>query len=92
MTDFVDGGGNGIGFRSTDGHPGNSMVTMNCLRCQHQLDYMGSRNFHEGSRWGMFGALGELFVNNETFDVYVCSHCGHVELLVSGTGKDLEQE
>ena len=45
-----------------------------CPRCDAALDYVGTKKFHEGSRgWGFWlGDLGELFVNREHFDVYVC--------------------
>ena len=32
--------------------------------------------------------LGELFVNREHFDIYVCSRCGRVELFVDGIGEE----
>jgi hypothetical protein len=32
--------------------------------------------------------LGELFVNRESFDVYVCGRCGRVELFVDGIGEE----
>lgn len=56
--------------------------TLMCLRCQHKLDFAGSKAFHEGARWGIIGDLGELFVNRERFDVYCCPGCGHVEFFV----------
>ena len=46
-----------------------------------------TKRFHEGTRWGALGDLGELFVNKESFDVYVCPHCGRVELFVDGIGE-----
>jgi hypothetical protein len=49
---------------------------------------LGTRSFHEGAHWGMLGALGEMFMNRESFDVFVCSSCGHVEFFVSGIGED----
>jgi hypothetical protein len=46
------------------------------------------RNFHEGTRWGLLGELGELFVNRESFDIYVCPRCGRVEFFVDGVGEE----
>ncbi|CAN5867871.1 hypothetical protein BH23GEM9_BH23GEM9_29490 [soil metagenome] len=57
------------------------------MRFGRELDFMGVRNFHEGARWGVVGNLGELFVNKESFDVFACSGCGHVEFFVSGVGE-----
>ena len=41
-----------------------------------------------GTRWGILGDIGELFVNKEKFDVYVCKRCGRVELFVDGIGEE----
>ena len=60
-----------------------------CNRCDLALEYVGTRDFHEGTRWGVLGELGELFVNKEHFDVYVCTRCGQVELFVDGIGEEL---
>jgi hypothetical protein len=60
---------------------------MQCARCSVALDYVGTRDFHEGTRWGALGDLGELFVRKEHFDVYVCPRCGRVELFVDGIGE-----
>jgi predicted nucleic-acid-binding Zn-ribbon protein len=58
-----------------------------CLRCKQQLQHAGTRRFHEGTNWGAFGEIGELFVKRERFDVYVCDRCGHVEFFVDGLGE-----
>jgi uncharacterized protein YdhG (YjbR/CyaY superfamily) len=34
---------------------------MQCPRCSTALEFMGTRKFHEGKNWGVFGELGELF-------------------------------
>ncbi len=57
-----------------------------CLRCATPLEFAGTREFHEGTRWGFLGDWGELFVHKEAYDVYVCSHCGKVEFFVAGLG------
>ena len=59
-----------------------------CARCSRTLDYVGSKRFHEGANWGVFGELGELFVKREHFDVYVCPRCGRVEFFVDGIGEE----
>lgn len=61
---------------------------MKCPRCQTELTFVGTKGFHEGTRWGLLGDLGELFVNKQHFDVYVCNRCGRVELFVDGIGEE----
>ena len=61
---------------------------MQCPRCGTSLDYVGTKKFHEGTRWGVFGELAELFQHREHFDVYVCARCGRVELFVDGIGEE----
>jgi hypothetical protein len=63
---------------------------MSCPRCDRELQYVGTKKFHEGSRgWGFWlGDLGELFTHREHFDVYVCPRCGRVELFVDGIGEE----
>ena len=60
---------------------------MQCPRCDRALQFVGTKRFHEGTRWGLLGELGELFVNREQFDVYVCQRCGRVELFIDGIGE-----
>jgi hypothetical protein len=61
-----------------------------CPRCERKLVYVGTKKFHEGTRaWGfLLGDLGELFVNREHFDVYLCSRCGRVEFFLDGVGEE----
>jgi hypothetical protein len=54
--------------------------------------YAGTKKFHEGTRWGVLGELGELFVNKEKFDVYFCPRCGKVEFFVDGVGETLRPQ
>ena len=60
---------------------------MKCPRCETDLNHVGTKSFHEGERWGLFGDIGELFVNREKFDIYVCPRCGRVEWFVDGIGE-----
>jgi hypothetical protein len=60
---------------------------MACPRCEQSLDFVGTKSFHEGRRYGLLGDIGELFVNKERFDVSVCNRCGRVELFVDGIGE-----
>lgn len=61
---------------------------MLCVRCHSQLKYVGTKRFHEGARWGVLGDLGELFVNREGFEVFVCPRCGRVEFFLEGIGTE----
>jgi DNA-directed RNA polymerase subunit RPC12/RpoP len=66
----------------------NTINPMVCSRCKTDLSYVGTKSFHEGTRWGVLGELGELFVNKQHFDVYVCNRCGKVELFIDGIGEE----
>ena len=67
-----------------------SPTTLKCPTCNLELDFMGTKRFHEGTRAAPFllGELGELFVNREHFDIYVCSRCGRVEFFLDGIGEE----
>jgi hypothetical protein len=61
------------------------------MRCGQALLFMGTRDFHEGTRWGVLGELAELFVNRERFELFGCPNCGHVEFFVEGVGDDFRR-
>jgi hypothetical protein len=61
---------------------------MKCPRCDTTLAFVGTKSFHEGTKYGFLGDLAELFVNREKFDVYVCNRCRRVELFVDGIGEE----
>ena len=54
-------------------------VEIDCLRCKVPMLFSGNYKFHEGVRMGVLGAIGELLVNRESFDLYLCPKCGKVE-------------
>jgi hypothetical protein len=56
--------------------------THDCLRCKSEMSFGGQKRFHEGARLGVLGGLGELLVNREYFDMWVCQKCGHVEFFM----------
>ncbi len=62
-------------------------MNLQCLRCGTLLAFAGTREFHEGTRWGFLGNWWELFVNKEAFDVYYCPHCGKIEFYLAGRGE-----
>lgn len=55
-----------------------------CLRCSAPMRSMGQLRLHEGTRaWPfLFGELGELFVNRESFETFACEACGKVEFFM----------
>jgi hypothetical protein len=59
-----------------------------CPRCDMALRYQGTKKFHEGAQWGVFGDLAEFFENREHFDVYVRPRCGRVEFFLDGVGEE----
>ena len=63
-------------------------ASIKCLRCQADLEHLGTKRFHEGRNWGVLGELGELFVKRDQFDAYVCRRCGKLELFVDGVGEE----
>ena len=61
---------------------------MVCSQCKTALVFAGTREFHEGTPWGVFGNIGEVFVNREQFDIYVCPRCGRLEFFIDGIGEE----
>ena len=55
------------------------MRDVNCLRCNVPLSFSGNYDFHEGEKMGVWGNLLEAFVDTESFDIYICPKCGHVD-------------
>lgn len=58
------------------------ITDLKCTRCMDsKMIYNGMERFHVGSNSApfIFGNLGELFVNKQTFDIYYCPICGKVE-------------
>lgn len=48
-----------------------------CPRCRTDLTFHGRKQFRE---------QGLMFTDLDTFDVYACRECGHVELFLPGVG------
>lgn len=59
-------------------------ISPDCVRCKSTLTFLGTKSFHEGTRWGVLGDLGEFFVNKENLDMYACKCCGKVEFFIAG--------
>lgn len=55
-----------------------------CLRCDGQMVSVGELKFHESSRAWPFilGEIGELMVNRQCFEGFVCQQCGKTELFI----------
>ncbi|MCC6361081.1 MAG: hypothetical protein IT450_20255 [Phycisphaerales bacterium] len=63
--------------------------SITCLRCESEMEFAGTRQFHEGTRlWDFLGGLFELLKHREALDVYACKRCGKVEFFLSGVGEE----
>lgn len=58
-----------------------------CPHCKIDLEYLGKKRFHEGGHLTPILA-GDLFVNRENFDLYVCTRCGRAEFFLEGVGEE----
>ena len=58
-----------------------------CTRCDGRLQFLGDRDFHEGTRlWGFaLGDLGELLTGGTRLEMWSCESCGHVEFFLPHT-------
>jgi hypothetical protein len=54
-----------------------------CAECHSPLNFLGTKQFHEGVNWGFLGDLGEVFVGHTNLDMYVCPSCLRVEFFVA---------
>jgi hypothetical protein len=63
-----------------------------CGGCRIEQRFVGTKRFREGTNWGALGELGHLFEHSESFDVYVCPRCGHVDMFIDGVGEDTRPE
>jgi hypothetical protein len=68
------------------------LPSMTCVRCEADLDFVGTKKFQEDSAGGVWGAFGELFAKRQRFDVYACPRCGRVEFFVDGVGEQYRAE
>ena len=55
----------------------------NCVGCNSQLNFAGTKEFREGTNWGMLGDFGEFFERHVSLEMYVCPKCLRVEFFVS---------
>jgi hypothetical protein len=55
-----------------------------CTNCDGSLIFLGSKDFHEGTRaWGfIFGDFGELFTGGEEIEMWTCELCGHIDFFM----------
>lgn len=64
-----------------------------CPHCAIDLDFLGTKKLHEGTRaWDFLGGFWELLKNREQYDVYVCRNCGRLEFFLDGVGDALRGE
>ena len=75
--------------RDEPGQPG-AAITSNllaCLRCSHELKFVGTGCFANRTKWGVWRFLSEVFMDNENFEIYSCETCGHAELFLESIGR-----
>ena len=73
-------------------HEARLSIYRDCLRCDGQMAYAGTKTFREGGGLAGFDGLGDLFVGSERYDVYFCPSCGKVEFYVDGIGDAMRGE
>jgi len=56
---------------------------LKCLRCSTDLDWVGTKRFHEGT-----AEAPPLFPHVESYDVFVCPRCGRAEFFAEGVGEE----
>ena len=66
--------------------------SMTCVRCETDLDFVGTKKFQDESAGGVWSAFGEIFAKRQRFDVYACPRCGRVEFFVDGMGEQYRAE
>jgi hypothetical protein len=60
-----------------------------CLRCEIAQRYLGARWFRQGASSGELAERGPRFEISQSFDVYVCPRCGHVDLFFGEAGGEM---
>ena len=63
-----------------------------CLRCEHQMKYIGTEEFQLGKTSFILGDLPNLFAGAMTLSVYRCPSCGKVEFFSFEPAKSEEEE
>lgn len=67
-------------------------AVLQCQTCGVRVEQIGTHKFHEGTRWGVLGKLGELLINRVHMDMYYCPRCGRVHAFIDGVGDELRGE
>lgn len=55
----------------------------NCIRCDSEMKFAGTKEFREGINWGVLGDFGGLFEGHTSLEMYICPECLRVEFFVS---------
>ena len=55
------------------------MKQLTCLRCNTQMNYVGSKKFQLGETGWILGDLPNLLAGAMEIDIYTCSSCGKIE-------------
>ena len=57
-----------------------------CVYCAAGLEFMGTKEFHEGG--GTFFFTSKLWEGREVYDVYACPSCGHIGMFIHDVGNE----
>ncbi|MCX6545981.1 MAG: hypothetical protein NTV05_16420 [Acidobacteria bacterium] len=63
-----------------------------CLRCEVPQRYLGARWFRQAADAGALTEHKPMFEINQSFDMYVCPGCGHVDMYVGGGDTDIARD
>ncbi|MBE7020684.1 MAG: hypothetical protein E7411_04530 [Ruminococcaceae bacterium] len=55
------------------------MKHLNCLRCNGEMKYSGTRKIQLGETGWVLGDLPNLIAGSMEVDIYSCSRCGKIE-------------
>ena len=65
---------------------------LKCLRCEHQMKYIGTEDFQLGKTGFFLGDLPNLFAGAMRLSVYRCPSCGKVEFFSLEPTESEEEE
>lgn len=64
---------------------------LECLRCDVELRYLGTKALQPDAGPGALGELADLFEHGHV-DVFMCPRCGKIELFAGGPPEENEEE
>jgi hypothetical protein len=60
--------------------PAEAAPAVECLRCNVALQLLDPDSSEQAAGWNRVRGLRSLLELSDSFDVYICPHCGHVDL------------